>query len=498
MVPRGMPRVVPGFVGIRRASCTALVGAIAVLSSLNLAGCSSDDPTGVEQRPNPYDEWDGPDPREAYALTTYELDDLPHPPGNSPSDPGFDDRVELGRMLFFDHIMSGRRDVSCGSCHHPAMAWQDGTQLSSGVSGSGFGPERVLTDEHILLMPRNTPTSLNMGFNSEVPGGPPSHRGTLFWDGRVNGIEVQALQPSGTVDEMSGHMPRFGVHTFPDSAAADSVTVRLRSIPEYVDRFGDAFPTEAAAAVMPEEVIRRGTIERAMSSYQRELITIDSPFDQWVRGDDRAITIEQLRGADLFYGKANCASCHSGASFSDFSFSRLGVKDAEETPSRYPVQRGGNGVDIGRMEHTSIPSDVHKYRVPGLRNVELTGPWFRHGQSSSLREVILFHAIAGVAPDPQEKPEWSAVYEKLIGEMRFSLAGGPRFTPAMLDPRLQPVDLSDQEIDDLIAFLRSLTDRTIDGRVDPTVPERVPSGLAPVERKAPFSMVPMIEHVDVP
>ena len=499
MVSRVRSLVVRSASELGQASCTTALGALAVLLLFQITGCSGDDPTSFEQRPNPYDEWEGPDPREAYALTTYDLGDLPYPPRNSPTDPGYEARLEVGRLLFFDQILSGKHDTSCGSCHHPAMAWQDGVDLSAGVSGNGFGPERVLTDDRILLMPRNTPTVLNLGFNSEVPNGEPSHLGALLWDGRTRGLERQVFQPTATIDEMSYHFPRFGISTYADSVAADSLLARLRDLPEYVEHFERAFPEEAAemATDSSRHVIRRGTVERALAAYQRELVTLDSPFDRWVRGDDRALTIEQLRGADLFYGKANCADCHSGPMFSDFSFSRLGVRDSERSPSRYPVERGGNGVDIGRMEHTSDPADVHCFRVPPLRNVELTGPWFRHGTATSLREVIQYHAIAGVAPDPVTEPELRAVYDEFIGELQFTHAGGPTLTPEMLDERLVPIDLSDQEIDDLIAFMRALTDRTVDGRSDPTVPERVPSGLPVVEAREPFSMVPLPEHVDV-
>ncbi len=490
MMPRGLPR------GL----ATCILAILSASTLLSLGGCSEDaGPAGpVDDRPNPYDEFDGPDPREVHGLETFELSDLPYPPHNSPSEPGFEKRLELGRFLYFDQILSGKLDTSCGSCHHPAMAWQDGVDLSAGVSGTGFGPERVLTDENVMLMPRNTPTAMNLGFNSAEPSGPPSHRGLMLWDGRTAGLERQSLQPTATIDEMSYHLPNHGVYTYSDSAAADTMVTRLQQIDEYVDLFAQAFPLEASEMSEDTEqhVIRKNTLERALAAYQRELVTIDSPYDQWVRGDDRALTIEQLRGADLFYGKANCAACHSGPMFSDFSFSRIGVADNPRAPGRYPVERGGNGVDIGRMEHTSNPEDVHRYRVPPLRNVALTGPWFRHGTANSLRDVVIFHLIAGVPPDPATEPERAAIYDQYMGRLQLTRTPGPILTPELLDDRLVPIDLTDQEIDDLVAFMHALTDRTIDGRSDPTVPERVPSGSPVVEARAPFSMVPLPEHVD--
>lgn len=478
-----------------RATCNAFA-AVPIIALLVLVGCSDDGDNPVVET------WDGPDLREMHALQTLELSDVEYPPFNGPDQPGYDERVELGRNLFFDPILAGRNDISCGHCHHPAMAWVDGNDLSPGVSGEGLGPDRELTDDNILLMPRNTPTSLNVGLSSAEVGGPPSARGVLFWDGRANSLEQQAFQPTATIDEMSYHLPNEGMPTYPDSLAADFVMARLRDVPAYIDAFRAGFPLEAAEMdAAPNDttkhVIRRSTFERALGAYQRELITIDSPYDEWVRGDDRALTIPQLRGAELFYGRAQCSTCHGGPMFSDYSFSRLGVKDNPRSPGRLPVERGGSGtgVDTGRQENSGDFADIYRFRVPSLRNVELTGPWFRHGQAESLREVVLFHAMAGHEPDAALEPERHAIWERYIGG---HATGGDviTFTPEQLDERLVPVALTDAEVDDIVAFMRSLTDRTLDGRADPTVPDSLPSGLETVEKLEPFSLVPFPQHVD--
>ena len=489
-----MPRQVAGV----RATCKSFARRVApsAVLLLVLSGCSEDSATPVVEL------WDGPDLREVYDLETLELSDVDYPIHNSPAEPGYDDRVELGRLLFFDPVLSGRGDISCGHCHHPAMAWVDGNDLSPGVSGEGLGPDRELTDDRILLMPRNTPTSLNVGLSSEVVGGPPSRNGVLFWDGRASSLEVQAFEPTATIDEMSYHLPNHDEPTYPDSMAADHVMERLRDFPGYVEAFREGFPLEAAEmdadpVDLDKHVIRRNTFERAIGAYQRELITIDSPYDEYVRGDDRAMTIQQMRGAELYYGEANCAACHGGPMFSDYSFSRLGVKDNPRSPGRLPTERGGSGtgVDVGRQENSGDPRDYYKFRVPSLRNVELTGPWFRHGQAESLREVVIFHALAGHEPDPVAEPERHAIWEKYMGGN--ALGGGfELFTPDQLDPRLRPVDLTDEQVDDIVAFLRALTDRTLDGRADPRVPDSVPSGMETVEKLEPFSMVPFPQHMD--
>jgi cytochrome c peroxidase len=423
-----------------------------VLIISSLVSCSGDDDPAAPPRE---------DLRSKYGLTTISYDDLPYPPGNQPTDPGYAERVELGRLLFFDHILAGRHDTSCGTCHHPAFAWADARDLGAGVSGEGIGPDRIIMDPMINPMPRNVPTNLNAGLSSQVDGGAPSWNGVLFWDGRAHRLEVQALQPAATFDEMRHY-------AYTDSAAADSVVMRLRSLSGYLEPFREAFPTEAAEMeVHPDDptrhVIRRGTAERALAAYQRELVTLTSPYDHYVRGDDYALTDAQFRGLDLFFGKANCGSCHYGPMLSSYEFTRVGVEN--HGPGRPPISHGGDGTDRGLYEHTSVADDLYRFRTPTLRNVELTGPYFRNGVASTLREVVEFFDQGG------------------------NTAG---LNPSKIDPRVYPLQLTEQEIDDLVEFMKALTDRTIDSPfVDPTVPESVPSGLAPVERIEPFSLVPV-------
>lgn len=462
----------------RLAPC-ALAACTLVSLALSLSACSNDDGS-VGTPPVPQDL------REKYALEPFSYADLPYPGGNNPSNAGYADRVELGRLLFFDHELAGRRDISCGTCHHPALAWADARPLGAGVSGIGLGPDRVLQDSRIEPMPRNVPTNMNVGMNSALPGGPPDARGMIFWDSRERGLEAQAIQPCGTIDEMSYHLAIYDEPTYADSVAADSVAARLRRIPEYVDRFRAAFPVEAAEMdAAPGDpahhAIRKGTMERALAAYQRELIALDSPYERYVGGEDDALNAAQLRGLDLFYGRARCADCHNGPMLSDFSMSRTGVK--HDSPGRDPRSRNGLGRDQGLAEHTSRPDDLYKYRVPSLRNTELTGPWFRHGVAQNLREVVVLKIAAGIRPSDPERAE---IFDRLYDT---------RLSHDALDPRLVPVALTDAEVDDLVAFMQSLTARSIDSPfIDPTVPERVPSGLPTVQRLEPFSLVPLPQH----
>jgi cytochrome c peroxidase len=312
-------------------------------------------------------------------------------------------------------------------------------------------------------MPRNVPTNLNVGLTPEDFGGTvPSWRGVLFWDGRERGLEVQALQPVATFDEMRHY-------AYPDSAADDTLVTRLRQLGAYDGRYRAAFPIEAAEMdAAPEDpgkhVIRKGTTERALAAYQRELVTLTSDYDRYVAGDDFALSDAAFRGLDLFFGKAACGSCHYGPMLSNYEMVRTGVED--NGPGRPPISHGGDGTDPGYSEHTFDPRDRYKFRTPGLRNVELTGPYFRNGVEHSLRGVVEFfnQGVATAGFDTEDFP---------------------------LDPRIRPLNLTEEEIDDIVAFLRSLTDTTIDSPiVNPEVPESVPSGLLPVEPLPPFSRVP--------
>jgi len=422
------------------------IALLAVVSLLWCVGCSEEDPiepTG---------------PREEFDLVT--LGAVPYPPDNLPSR----ERVALGRLLFFDPILSGEKDISCGHCHHPALAWGDGRARAIGVSGTvpgigpaGVGPDRVLLDpENHLETPRNTPSCMNAGCSAH-PHGHPEYRGSQFWDGRADGLENQAALPITSFDEMAGD-------AYTEADAMDSVLVRLQTIPEYVELFRDAFPDEADEMdAFPERhVIRESTYDRALGAYERELVFASSPFDAYVDGDDDALGSRGYAGMLLFFGDAGCAQCHHGPMLSSYEFVITGVDSAG--PGRDPIVRGGDGMDWGRWEHTGDELDRFAFRVPTLRNVELTGPYMHTGEASTLEEVIQFYNDGG---NDHGLEAWR------------------------IDARLQPLGLGDQEVGDLVAFLKTLTDRTVDSDlIDLTVPLSVPSGLTPPEPLEPFSLVP--------
>lgn len=371
------------------------------------------------------------------------LGPVPQPPeGRAP-----DARVKLGKLLFFDPILSGEKDVSCATCHHPDFAFADGRALSAGVSGEGLGPARVLSVSAISglpvgLTPRNAPTVLNAAYNADSLGHP-SHLGRQFWDGRAAGLAEQARGPIASRIEMAGD-------AYAADVARDSVVARLRAIDEYVARFRAAFSMEAATSP-GADVITMETYGRALAAYQRELVTRRTPFDRYAAGDDAALTAQQKRGLTLFFTTARCAQCHNGPMFSDFSFRVVGVPQAGPGGTLLP------GDDLGREEHTGLAADRRAFRTPTLRNVELTAPYMHDGVFATLDEVVRFYNDGAM-------PRHTAVNE---GDLDQQMIG--------------PIGLTDEERAALVAFLRALTDPGfgLDASLR-TVPASVPSGLVPV------------------
>jgi cytochrome c peroxidase len=274
----------------------------------------------------------------------------------------------------------------------------------------------------------------------------------MFWDGRSVGLEGQALQPIANRIEMRGDaFP--GTELEAAAVTLDSLLVRLRGISEYVQLFRSAFPDEAAEFDSGEraELIDGSTLARAIAAYERELVTRNSAFDRFVAGDDDALSEVQKQGLELFFTRAKCFLCHHGPMFSNYQYMVSGV------PKAGPGLGVIAGDDTGREEHTGRLADRYKFRVPSLRNVELTAPYMHSGVFQTVREVVNFYNDGA---NPRH----------------------PNVTDELLELSLRtPLGLTDQEIDALIQFLRSLTDPG--AQLDPsltTVPATVPSGLTPV------------------
>ena len=249
--------------------------------------------------------------------------------GATPPSPGTP-QEELGRLLFWDPVLSGPMDVSCATCHHPDFAYADGRALSLGPGAVGLGPDRVdLSGGVIPVAQRNSPTLLNVAYNGldrqrrRRRGGPRftplpadletvnQERAPMFWDRRARSLETQALLPLAIREEMRGD-------AYPEEVAVDSVVARLRAIPEYVSLFREVYGEETS--------IDATQIAGTIAAFERTLIARNSPFDRFLAGDVDALTTQQRRGLDEF-NEADCSDCHRGPMLSDFNMHAEGVAE---------------------------------------------------------------------------------------------------------------------------------------------------------------------------
>jgi len=400
--------------------------------------------------------------------------------------------VELGQLLFFDPVLSGNRNISCASCHHPRFATSDGLSLGLGEGGIGLGPERRADPSNLpeQRIPRNSPALFNLGapeftvlFHDgriEADANRPSGLRTPLEDEMVAGFDsvlsAQTMFPVLSPDEMAGHyqendvskLVRQGRLTGQDGAWS-LISARVAAIPDYAARFAAVYPE-----VGEGREIRFTDISNAIAAFVAfEWRSFDSSFDAWLRGDADLDPAAE-RGAKLFYGDAGCAACHAGPFQTDHDFHamgqpQLGPGKAERFESH---QR-----DTGRQRVTGRDADAYAFRTPSLRNVLQTGPWGHTGAYNDLGAFLRQHAapeLDGYAPD--------AVLPLLDGAADdWAIMNDPAEREAILARvDLPPRALSAAEVDDLIAFLETLSDPVaLAGRLG--IPGSVPSGL-PVDR----------------
>jgi cytochrome c peroxidase len=264
--------------------------------------------------------------------------EAPYPSGNAPTA----ERVLLGKALFFDPRLSGSGSISCASCHNPGFSWGDGLPRA-------IGQERK-------QMKRRTPTVLNAAW-AEL----------LFWDGRAESLEEQALLPIQASGEMNLPLKKM--------LAAIVLNAGYQRL---------------FAAAYPGEVVELRTVAKAIASFERTVVSGVAPFDFWVGGDEGAISEEAKRGFDLFNNKARCASCHTGWAFTDYGFHDIGTE----------------GDDLGRgAELPKLEAMQHAFKTPTLRNVVERAPYLHDGSVASIEEAIDAYdrggrvARNGVAPD---------------------------------------------------------------------------------------------------
>lgn len=323
----------------------------------------------------------------------------PLPPAPIPSDnPMSADKVELGKMLFWDSRLGGDASSPCVVCHEPKNGWGDAGEISRGYPGTVHW--------------RNSQTVLNSAYYNK-----------LFWEGSVTSLEGQA--PSAAEGNVAGN------------GDPSLMEMRMRFIPEYVARFKKVFGAEWPRMFHAYQAI--AAFERTIISDAKQV-----PFDRYMAGDKKALSEGAQRGMALYNGKAGCIQCHNGPLASDEKYYALGLPENEvfKTEPLYQIthrwehyQKGvnekdyrGADKDLGLYYITKNPKDIGKFRTPSLRELKYTAPFMHHGIFYTLDEVVEFYNKGGGAAD------W------------------PNKTPLM-----KPLGLNDQEKKDLVAFLEALS-----------------------------------------
>ncbi len=412
------------------------------------------------------------------------------------------EKVLLGQLLFFDKELSGNRNISCATCHHPLADTGDGLSLPVGEGGRGLGVMRDTgtgPEAIIERVPRNAPPIFALG-SVDVT--------RMFWDGRIeedldfpsgffspaghqlphdleNIVAVQAMFPVTSPAEMAGEPGDVdvlgGLNEIAGPAEAANFTeiwerlaTRLRSIPEYVELFKAAFPAE----IDKDSEIRFSHAANAVAAFEINSWRSDNtPFDRYERGERTAMSREAKRGMRLFFGKAGCDNCHSGKIFSDMAFHAIAM------PQVGPGKSHGAGPeDWGRGPISGDPADNLKFRTPPLRNVELTAPFGHSGAYNTLEEVIRHHLdpVASLyAYDCAQQPVLPSRDD--LDEEDCEVMNSEALVASIADANeLPPKALKDRQVAEILAFLRALTDPdSVDLRID--VPKSVPSGLSIVE-----------------
>ncbi len=280
------------------------------------------------------------------------------------------ERIELGKMLFFDPRLSGSNWISCATCHNPGLGWSDGLPTAIGHG------QKILR--------RSTPTILNTAYQP-----------LQLWDGRARSLEKQALGPIEDEGEMAQHL-----HKSKDRS--HGLIDELKALKGYRDAFEVAYPGEG---------ITKNTIAKALSSFERTIVSTDAAFDRWIKGDKKAMSKSALRGFTLFEGKANCVKCHSNFNFTDNGFHNIGLEDA---------------TDAGRYAIRKVKILIGAFKTPTLRDIALTAPYMHNGAYATLEEVIEHYNVGGISKEN-------------------------------ISPNIKELNLTDNEKSDLVVFMKSLT-----------------------------------------
>ena len=420
--------------------------------------------------------------------------ELPPPVTDAMYAPVDEAEARLGHLLFWDPILSGNRNISCATCHHPRFGTGDGVSLALGEGGAGLGPDRHVDADNPpeQRIPRNAPALFNLGaaeftvmFHDgriEVDPSRPSGLRTPLEDEMVAGfagiVSAQTMFPVLSQDEMAGHYSENEIsravrqgRITGEGGAWDLISRRVAEIDAYRTRFEAVYPEIGAG-----RPIAFTDISNAVAAFIAfEWRSDASAFDAVLRGQ-AALEGEAGRGMELFYGAAGCAACHAGPFLTDHGFHAMGQPQIGPGKAER-FERHAR--DTGRMRVTNDPADAYRFRTPSLRNVALTAPYGHAGAFADLEAFVRHHAdpAAGLAAyDPGQ-----AVLARLGGADDFAVLDDAGEMAAIAGAvETAPVALADADLAALVAFLDTLTDEdAAGGRLG--IPDSVPSGLA-VER----------------
>ena len=295
------------------------------------------------------------------------------------------EKVELGKLLFFDKRLSANDTIACASCHLPSLAFTDGQPVSTGIHGQKGG--------------RSAPTAINRAFSS-----------AQFWDGRAATLEEQSVGPFANPIE----------HGFKDH---DELVAKVKGIAGYGPLFERAFGSPA---------ITTDLIGKAIASFERTLLSGNSDYDRFTLGnEEQALSANAQNGFRVFLGKGQCLRCHFGFNFADEQYHNLGAGWDKKSKSF---------ADVGRQAVTNKPEDMGAFKTPTLREIAKTAPYLHDGSLATLREVVDFYDQGGI-PNPQLDPvikplKLTEQEKKDLVEFMESLNGeGWNVTPPTQFPR---------------------------------------------------------------
>lgn len=326
---------------------------------------------------------------------------IPSAPPPIPGETSTPEKLALGKMLYFEPRLSETRDISCADCHNLSMGGVDGGKLSGGRNAQLAGREVL--------------TVMNAIFNK-----------TQYWDGRAANLADQVVNsvmanPKAMLKTRGGPL---AINPIEHAAAKQHAVEHFKRIPGYVAAFKQAFPEQG-------DPVAYDNIGRAIALFEATLITPDAPFDRWLKGDDQALSDTQKEGLTLFIDKG-CATCHNGVNVGGGMYARFGVvkqPSAEFLPSD----------DLGRFAVTKAIADKYAFKVPSLRNVELTAPYFHTGATFDLKKVVavMGESQLGVAFSADETDKIVAFLNALTGRQ-------PEVVLPILPPRTGPPFVPEQ------------------------------------------------------